>query len=139
VRKLIGYLLHRPALAALAGDPGALGGDAGLDVLRDLLEFAQRHPHINGAAILEHWRGTEAGATLDKLAQAEIVTPDEALESEFQALLRDLTTRRPVEQRRDELISESRKRALNAAEKAELTRLLAEGAGKTGADSAKTS
>jgi DNA primase len=139
VRKLIGYLLHRPALAALAGDPGALGGDAGLEVLRELLEFAQRHPHINGAAILEHWRGTETGATLDKLAQAEIVTPDEALESEFQALLRDLTTRRPTEQRRDELIAESRKRALNAAEKAELTRLLAEGAGKTGADSAKTS
>ena len=136
VRKAIGYVLYRPALAALAGDPRALGGDPGLDMLRELVEFAQGHPHINGAAILEHWRDTEVGAHLDRLAQAEIVTPDEALESEFQALMADLTGRRPQEQRRDELIAESRKRALNAAEKAELTRLLTPGAAKPGTDSA---
>ena len=139
VRKAIGYLLHRPGLAALAGDPKTLGGDEGMDVLRVLLEFAQASPHINGAAVLEHWRDTEIGAHLDRLAQAEIVTPDEALESEFRALMADLTGRRPAEQRRDELISESRKRALNSAEKAELTRLLAEPARKPGVDSAKSS
>ena len=139
VRKAIGYLLHRPALAMSINDPGSVSGDAGLDVLGKLLEFARRNPHINGAAALEHWRGTETGAFLDRLAQAEIVTPDEALESEFQALMADLTGRRLAELRRDELISESRKRALNSAEKAELTRLLAEPARKQGTDSAKSS
>jgi hypothetical protein len=84
----------------------------------------QSHPHINGAAILEHWRGTETGAYLDKLAQAEIVTPEEAWESEFQAVMADLTARRPAERRLDELIAESRRRALDATEKAELNRLL---------------
>jgi len=138
VRKAIGYLLHRPALAMIINDPGSVSGDAGLDMLRELLVFARRNPHINGAAALEHWRGTETGAFLDRLAQAEIVTPEEALESEFKAVMADLTGRRPAEQRRDELIGESRKRALNAAENAELTRLLSELARKPGTDSVKS-
>ncbi|HSC47717.1 MAG TPA: DNA primase [Gammaproteobacteria bacterium] len=125
VRKAIGYLLHKPALGSVAGGPEALSGDLkGLDVLRELLEFVQSHPHINGAAVLEHWRGTETGAYLDKLAQAEIVTPEEAWESEFQAVMADLTGRRPAERRLDELIAESRRRTLDATEKAELNRLL---------------
>src|SRR5882724_4209555 len=138
VRKAIAYLLQRPALAMSVNDPGSVTGDAGLDMLRELLEFARRHPHINGAAALEHWRGTETGAFLDRLAQAEIVTPDEALESEFKAVMADLTGRRPAEQRRDELIGESRKRALNAAENTELTRLLTDLARKPGTDSVKS-
>ncbi|HEY3858789.1 MAG TPA: DNA primase [Gammaproteobacteria bacterium] len=138
VRKAIGYLLYRPALAALAGDPRSLKGDPGLEMLRELLEFTQGHPHINGAAILEHWRGTDIGTALDKLAQAEIVTPDEALETEFKAVMADLTGRRPAEQRRDELISESGKRTLNSAEKAELAQLLAVSPRKPRADSAKS-
>ncbi|HEV7165696.1 MAG TPA: DNA primase [Gammaproteobacteria bacterium] len=143
VRKAIGYLLHRPVLGALVGPPSALGGDLkGTKVLRELLEFTQTHPHITvAAAVLEHWRerDSETWAHLDMLAQAEIVTPEEALESEFRALMQDLTARRPAAQRRDELIAESRKRGLNSAEKAELTRLLAPTAGKSGADSAKSS
>ena len=125
VRKAIGYLLHRPSLGAVAGSPETLTGDLkGLDVLRELLEFARSHPHINGAAVLEHWRGTETGAYLDKLAQAEIVTPEETWESEFRAVMADLTARRPAERRLDELIAESRRRTLDATEKAELNRLL---------------
>jgi DNA primase len=138
VRKAIGYLLYRPALAVLVGDLQALGSGEGLDELRQVLEFTRAHPHINGAAVLEHWRGTELGARLDRLAQAEVVAPEEALESEFQAVMADLTGRRPAEQRRDELIAESGKRPLNSAENAELARLLAELARKPRADSAKT-
>jgi DNA primase len=137
-RKAMAYLLYRPSLAALVNDPGSLKGEPALDMLRELVEFAKGHPHINGAGLLEHWRDTETGAHLDKLAQAEIVTPDEALESEFKAVMADLTGRRPAEQRRDELIAESRNRPLNSAEKAELTRLLAEPARKPGVDSAKS-
>ncbi|HEY1772145.1 MAG TPA: DNA primase [Gammaproteobacteria bacterium] len=137
-RKAIGYLLSRPALAQSVNDPGSLSGDPGLDMLRELLEFARSNPHINGAAVLEHWRDTEMGAALAKLAQAEIVTPDEALETEFKAVMADLTGRRPAEQRRDQLIAESGKRALNSAEKAELAQLLAVSPRKPRADSAKS-
>ncbi|HEX6550830.1 MAG TPA: toprim domain-containing protein, partial [Gammaproteobacteria bacterium] len=126
VRKAIALLLHRPQLAALAGEPETLDSVSlkGTEVLRALVEFARSHPHINGAGLLEHWRDTEIGATLNKLAQAELVTPPEAMESEFVAVMADLTGRRPAERRRDELIAESRRRALDPAEKAELSRLL---------------
>ncbi|HSN18356.1 MAG TPA: DNA primase [Gammaproteobacteria bacterium] len=138
VRKAIGYLLYRPALAQAVNDPGSVTGEAGLEVLREVLDFARKSPHMKGAALLEHWRGSETGALLDKLAQAEIVTPDEALETEFKAVMADLTARRPAEQRRDELIAESRRRALNAAENAELARLLSDLARKPGTDSVKS-
>jgi DNA primase len=127
VRKAIGYLLLKPALAAKAGSGDALQGAdiKGIEVLQALLEFCREHPHINGAGVLEHWRDTETGATLDRLAQADIVTPEAAWESEFLALMADLTARRPAARRLDELISESRRRPLEPAEKVELTQLLA--------------
>ncbi|HEX5340753.1 MAG TPA: DNA primase [Gammaproteobacteria bacterium] len=126
VRKAIALLLHRPQLAALAGEPETLDSVSlkGAEVLKALVEFAQSHPHINGAGLLEHWRDTETGTTLMKLAQAELVTPPEAMDSEFAAVMADLTGRRPAERRRDELIGESRRRGLNPEEKAELSRLL---------------
>ena len=141
VRKAIALLLNQPRLAVLAGEPGTLERVSlkGTEVLKALLEFAQAHPHINGAGLLEHWRDTEIGATLMKLAQAELVTPPEAMETEFVAVIDDLTGRRPAERRRDELIAESRRRALNSAEKQELSRLLVAQTGReTPAQGTKT-
>src|SRR5579863_1274467 len=50
VRKAIGYLLLKPALAAKAGSGDALQGAdiKGIEVLQALLEFCREHPHING-------------------------------------------------------------------------------------------
>ncbi|MHB8425001.1 MAG: DNA primase [Gammaproteobacteria bacterium] len=126
VRKAIALLLNRPGLAALAGAAAALEGLnlKGVEVLQALLEFAQAHPHITGAGLLEHWRDTETGSYLMKLAQAELVTPADAMESEFRAVMADLQGRRPAEQRLAQLMQASRERTLHESEKAELARLL---------------
>ncbi|MGH8278765.1 MAG: DNA primase [Gammaproteobacteria bacterium] len=126
VRKALALLLSRPGLAALCEAPGGLvaTGLKGADLLTAVVEFAQANPHITGAGLLEHWRDTDTGSYLMKLAQAELVTPPEAMESEFRAVLADLTARRPAEQRLDELLTASRTRALEAPEKAELADLL---------------
>ncbi|MGH8397626.1 MAG: DNA primase [Gammaproteobacteria bacterium] len=126
VRTAIVLLLNQPALAALAGDPAALDGLGlkGAEVLKALLEFALAHPHITGAGLLEHWRGTEIGTYLMKLAQAELVTPIDAMESEFKAVMTQLTGRHPTEQRLATLLEASRQRSLKADEKTELSRLL---------------
>ena len=126
VRKAIALLLTRPALAALAGDPAALEGLnlKGVEVLKAVLEFARAHPHISGAGLLEHWRDTETGSHLMKLAQVELVIPAEAMESEFQAVMTDLEGRRPAEQRLADLLEASRQRPLEASEKTELSHLL---------------
>ena len=124
VRKAIAYLLHRPDLAGLAAVPKGLG-DAdmrGMEVLKAVLEFARTHPHINGAALLEHWRDSETGTYLEKLAQAELVTPPEAMASEFQAVMADLGSRRPAERRFQELASRDFSTLTNE-EKAEFRRM----------------
>lgn len=125
VRKALALLLHQPALAALAGSPANLAdtGLKGVETLQAVLEFAQEHPHITGAGLLEHWRDTETGSYLMKLAQAELLTPDDGMESEFRAVVADLAGRRD-EQRLAALVETSRLRPLGNEEKAELTRLI---------------
>ncbi|MDE2090553.1 MAG: DNA primase [Gammaproteobacteria bacterium] len=126
MRKAIALLLNRPDLATLAGDPKALEGLnlKGAEVLRAVLEFARAHPHISGAGLIEHWRDTDIGSHLMKLAQAEMVIPGDAMESEFRAVMADLEGRRPAEQRLTALLEVSRQRPLEAVEKAELSNLL---------------
>ena len=126
VRKALALLLHQPALAVLAGNPANMGdmGLKGVETLQAVLEFAQGHPHITGAGLLEHWRDTETGGYLMKLAQAELLTPDDGMESEFRAVIADLAGRRN-EQRLAVLVEASRLRPLGSEEKAELTRLIA--------------
>ncbi len=126
VRKAIALLLNQPGLATLAGGPQALEGLdlKGVEVLKAVLEFARTHPHISGAGLIEHWRDTEIGSHLMKLAQAELVIPVDAMESEFRAVMADLEGRRPAEQRLAALLEASRQRPLEADEKTELSRLL---------------
>ncbi len=134
VRKAIALLLNQPGLASLAGDPQALEGLnlKGISVLKAVLEFARAHPHISGAGLIEHWRDTEIGSHLMKLAQAELVIPLDAMESEFRAVMAGLQ-RQPAEQRLAALLEASRQRPLEAGEKTELSNLLKTRSGDAGA------
>ena len=135
----MGCLLQQPALGMLAGDPQDLRGNRDLDLLRELLVFVQTSPHVNEAVILEHWREhPEAWVKLNKVAQAELALPEEGLDKQFLAYLGQFRAAEG-QARLDELIAESRKRALNSAEKAEMARLLASPPGKGPAESAKSS
>ncbi|MBU6421931.1 MAG: DNA primase [Gammaproteobacteria bacterium] len=135
VRRAIALLLHRPTLAALAGNPADLADTQlrGVETLKTLLEFAQGHPHVTKAGLLEHWRDTETGEHLMKLAQAELVLPEEALESEFQAVIASVAGRRD-EQRLAALLEASRQRPLASEEKAELGQLIKAGRATPGVD-----
>src|SRR5574337_317811 len=121
-------VMNRSALAGLAGNPADLADTQlrGMETLQTLLEFAQGHPHVTGAGLLEHWRDTETGEHLMKLAQAELVVPEEALESEFRAVIASLAGRRD-EQRLSALLEASRQRPLASEEKAELGQLIKAG------------
>jgi DNA primase len=138
VRKAIALLLNQPGLATRVGGPQDLVGLElkGVEVLIAVLEFAQAHPHITGAGLIEHWRDTEIGSHLMKLAQAELVIPVDAMESEFRAVMTDLVGRRPAEQRVAALLEASRRRPLEADEKSELSRLLKARLGDSGGSKA---
>ena len=120
-RLVIALLLSRPSLAAQAGDPQRFAGleVAGAELLREMLELLQQHPHLSPAALLEHWRDAEQGRQLLKLAQWRHPVPEEGVEAEFRIALERLY-REGQEQRKERLIDKAHQGQLSAEEKREM-------------------
>ncbi len=125
LRYAIAMLIQHPLLAAQAGKPRRFEGlqTPGINLLIELLEFIQEQPHLSTGTIVEHWRGTDAGHTLSKLAMQELVTHD-GLEREFCDTLRRLE-QQYLRQRVDYLSSKPLNE-LTFQEKSELRQLLAQ-------------
>ncbi|MDP1708457.1 MAG: DNA primase [Gammaproteobacteria bacterium] len=120
-RLVIALLLSRPSLAAQAGDPQRFAGleVAGAALLQEMLELLHQHPHLSPAALLEHWRDTEQGRQLMKLAQWRHPVPEEGVEAEFRIALERLYTQ-GLEQRKERLIDKAHQGQLSAEEKQEM-------------------
>ncbi len=123
VRIAVEILLYQPALAQQVGDPQALArlDLPGVGLLVQLLELLQARPHLNTAALLEHWRDTQEGKYLAKLAQWQPEVP-EGVEAELQGALQRLAEHYH-EQRVEDLLHRERLEGLGDTEKAELRRL----------------
>ena len=130
VRIAIEILLYQPALAQQVSDPQALAklDVAGAGLLVQLLELLQTRPHLNTAALLEHWRDTQEGKYLAKLAQWQPEVP-EGVEAELQGALQRLAEQYH-QQRVENLLHTERLEGLGDLEKAELRRLLSPNAAK---------
>jgi len=92
VRHLITLLLQQPELAQQIDSPGSIGDIElpGAKLLMDLLIFLQDQPGSHTGTILEHWRDSEHGKHLAKLAQVSIDFEDHRLEAEFKDTLKQL-------------------------------------------------
>ncbi len=91
--RIIQCLLHKPNLAALAGEPANLlsSGEPGVEILVELLGLLQAQPELNTAAIIEHWRDKPAGARMAELAgQSPLLDDEAALMHEFEAMMESL-------------------------------------------------
>ena len=130
VRIAIEILLYQPALAQQVRDPQTLAklDVAGVGLLVQLLELLQARPHLNTAALLEHWRGSQEGKYLAKLAQWQPEVP-EGVEAELQGALQRLAEQYH-QQRVENLLHMERLEGLDDVEKAELRRLLSLSAAK---------
>ena len=130
VRAAIEILLYQPALAQQVSNPQALArlDVPGADLLVQMLELLQARPHLNAAALLEHWRDTQEGKYLAKLAQWQPEVP-EGVEAELQGALQRLAEQYH-EQRVENLLHQERLAGLDDAEKGELRQLLSSGVGK---------
>lgn len=95
VRLAIALLLNRTDLAQRAGDMGRFQGMSvpGLALLIQLVDLLQTCPHINVAALLERYRGTETGPILERLAQWQPEIPEALFEAEFLGALEHLERR----------------------------------------------
>jgi len=110
VRTAITLLVQFPRLAGAAGDIEALRGldRPGLSLLLEMLELLQARPHLNSAALLEHWRGRDEGRYLQQLvAQELLLAGEQQAENEFVAAL-DRMRRQARDQRLDILHNKSK-------------------------------
>jgi DNA primase len=130
VRRAISLLLHHPMLATkVKGLAWLRGMDVlGTAILVDMLELLQAQPKMTMGELLEHWRDTETGHHLDKLAVEPPVGLEAdaaAIEAEFVGALRQLQVQH-TGQRIEALLVKSRSTSLTPEEKHELQRLLSE-------------
>ena len=128
IRRLIILLLQEPRLADLVDTPDRLAEVPlqGTPLLIELIDFLKGRPQIHTGALIEHWRGTETGRHLAKLATEPVPKPAGNLEKEFMDGIDHLLSK-PADQRREARFAElSRKQPseLTPAEKAELKALL---------------
>lgn len=125
VRLAIALLLTRTELAAKAGDMNRFQGIGvpGMALLAQLIELLQTHPHINVAALLERYRGTETGQILERLTQWQPEIPETLYEAEFLDILNHLERRYSLEK---QLLNKAAQGELNAEER-EMLRNLSKG------------
>lgn len=76
-------LVQHPELAKLVTQPLPELDIAGFDLFKAVMSLAQNTPNLSTGSLLEHWRDQEDGKTLSKLAQTELMMPDEGVENEF--------------------------------------------------------
>ncbi|MCK4586169.1 MAG: DNA primase, partial [Gammaproteobacteria bacterium] len=130
VRHAIHLLLHKPALVEHFGQasipPLVLEklDLPGLPLLRQLVEFISKNPHITCGAIVEHWREEEAGRHLAKLAAQPLVIPEEGLEDEFRDVVSKLASQHQ-EQLVEGLLARAHLGELTSEEKQQLQQALA--------------
>ncbi len=85
IRRLITLLLQEPRLASLVESTQGLAGVSlpGTPLLIELIDFLKDSPNVHTGALIEHWRGTEAGKHLAKLATEPTPRLEGDLEREF--------------------------------------------------------
>ncbi len=130
VRQAVTMLVHYPASARIATaeqiDEVATIDRPGIPLLTELLAQLREDPPASTAALLERWRDRPEHGSLDKLAMAVCLAPDEAgAAAELRSALNRLINEESPVRRLDELLAKARDTALDDTEKQELQGLLA--------------
>jgi DNA primase len=126
VRKTVTLLLHDPALAQSVDDVRWLESVRlpGAQVLSELFDLLRTNPHMNMAGMLEHFRGSETGKHLGKLAVLEDPSSYGAdPQQEFRDAMAKLRAKQR-EERFEELQHKARTGVLVEAERREYAALI---------------
>ena len=125
VRHAISLLLHQPGIGQEVQVPEVLADDQapGMELLCELLEITRARPQLTTGALLEHWRDTEHGRHLHKLATTRPQAPEAGMAKELQDTLVRLTQQHR-ERELERLLDEAQLRSLTAEEKTKLEQLL---------------
>lgn len=130
VRTALACLLHQPALALTVEHPAQLNRlpMPGVPLLVDVIELIRAQPHLNSAALIEHWRDADEGKQLARLARQPNLIPESGRAAEFAGAIARLSEAL----RRLRFEELTGKNQLTSEEKIEVRRLQAELGGGTG-------
>jgi DNA primase len=122
----IAMLVQHPALAATVPPDWKLEDESlpGADLFRELLAPLRAAPGMTTARLIEHFSDSPHRPTLEKLAVMQHPVLEHDAAAEFPEVLTKLA-REAVKFGTDRLLQKQRAEGLSAAEKAELSRLLA--------------
>ncbi len=128
VRQAVQNLLHFPVIAARVApaERQALEGveEAGMDILRELLDSLRQQPASNAAQVLERWRDHPAAERLNRLAAEHSIVPDEkAAGDELRTAMQKLAQSTATAEL-DALIAKEQREGLDPAERERLKELL---------------
>ncbi|RJG40078.1 DNA primase [Motilimonas pumila] len=96
---------------------------AGSILFAQILEMCQQQPHITTGQLIEHWRGTQEGAQLAKLAMWDHHIDEPQVEAVFLDTLDKLLSIY-IEQKEEKLLAKARTGQLSLEEKKQLTELI---------------
>jgi len=128
VRLAVAILIQHPEVATVARDFPQLSQSQlpGIELLREVLSAIGNREQMTAATLVEHFRDTDNAANVMRLAAfSHPALEQNDLVGEFRGLLEQIR-RQDAKSRADRLLAEQKSRGLNATEKAELARLLAE-------------
>jgi len=125
IRIAIALLLEQPNLAMSVKNLTRFDSLElpGIKLLQDLLEFLQANPQVKIAAILEHWRGSNEGKQLLKVAQWPHLVPDDGVLPEFDGAIARLD-QMLIEKKTEYLLQKSKTHSLSNEEKDMLNQLI---------------
>jgi DNA primase len=121
MRILIGLLVQNPGLAPLVPPLGALDSNKlpGLGLFRELVNTCLAQPGLTTGQLLEHYRGTNDAATLEKLSMWDDIADKDIAEKTFTDSLNHMFDSM-LELRQEELIARERTHGLSSEERREL-------------------
>lgn len=126
VRRALQWLLELPELAQSVNEPAQTELRSltlpGVDLLLEVIGQLRNHPQLNAASLLTRFEGRPEEAHLRRLMQTPLVAEAEGAR-EFTDCIQRLR-HEARSQRLDQLLGQSSRSGLNAAEKAELNQLL---------------
>ena len=123
LRLAIILLIQHPQLAQLISEPLPSLELNGYDLFSQLVMQAKEKSPMTTAILLERWRGTKEEKTLAKLAQWELMLPENCIEKEFLGTLSHFQ-KISHEQKIEGLLAKAAAGALSSDEKKHLSELI---------------
>jgi DNA primase len=126
IRVAISLIMQHPSLVGLIDTTDSRLQDsssAGIGLLLKIVEVIKQQPHITLSGLLERFRETPEEISIRKLAETELIVPDDGIEAEFSGALSRILEQES-EKRIVYLLEKAENTPLTVKERAELRSLL---------------